>query len=85
MVSSFDAREVAVVDLRTMRTRSMRPNLSGPFDIELDAARRYVYVTDFRSSVLRVIDLAPLLVGDADGSLRVIATVGHPRVIQELQ
>jgi DNA-binding beta-propeller fold protein YncE len=85
VVSSFDAREVAVVDLRTMRTRSMRPNLSGPFDIELDAARHYVYVTDFRSSVLRVIDLEPLLAGDADGSLAVIATIGKPRVIQELQ
>lgn len=85
VVSSFDTREVAVVDLRTMHMRSMRPNLSGPFDIELDAARRYVYVTDFRSSVLRVIDLEPVLVGDADGSLTVIATVGRPRVIQELQ
>jgi D-serine deaminase-like pyridoxal phosphate-dependent protein len=85
VVSSFDSREVAVVDLRTMRTRSMRPTLSGPFDIALDVERRYVYVTDFRSSVLRVIDLEPLLGGDADGSLGVIATVGRPRVIQELQ
>ena len=85
VVSSFDTREVSVVDLRTMRVRSMRPNLSGPWDLVLDAERGYVYVADFRSSVLRVIDLAPVLTGDAAGSLTVIATVGRPRVIQELQ
>jgi DNA-binding beta-propeller fold protein YncE len=85
VVSSFDTREVAVVDLRTMRVRSMRPNLSGPWDLVLDPERGFVYVADFRSSVLRVIDLAPVLTGDADGSLAVVATIGRPRVIQELQ
>jgi len=85
VVASFDAREVDVVDLRTMLTRSVQPNLSGPFDVSIDAARRLVYVADFRSSVLRVIDLAPLLDDGGDGSISVVATVGTPRILQELQ
>ena len=60
VVSCFDSREVFVIDLRTMLTSGVVPNLSGPFDLALDEERQLAYVADFRSSVIRIIDLSPL-------------------------
>jgi hypothetical protein len=85
VVGSFDSRELSVIDLTTMLTRAVIPNLSGPYALVIDEPRKLLYVGDFRSSVIRVIDLAPLLEPVADPEIRVIATLGHPRVLQELR
>jgi hypothetical protein len=61
------------------------PNLSGPHALVLDDARERVYVADFRSSVVRVVDLSPLADHASEEPVRVIASLGRPRVIQELQ
>ncbi len=84
-VSCFDSRELFVIDLQTMLTAGVVPNLSGPFDLALDEARQLVYVADFRSSVIRVIDLAPLSEGRGDQAIGIVATVGEPRILQELR
>jgi hypothetical protein len=91
-VSCFNGREVFIVDLETMFTRAVVPNLSGPFDLALDGARQKLYVADFRTSVVRVIDLSPLtapaLTDSSDEPVpapRVIATLGRPQSIQELR
>jgi hypothetical protein len=91
-VSCFNGREVFIVDLDTMFTRAVIPNLSGPFDVAVDGARQKLYVTDFRTSVLRVIDLSALTAPAISDSSeqpppapRVIATVGRPQIIQELR
>ena len=68
-----------------MLTRTVIPNFSGPFDVALDSARKLLYVSDFRSSVIRIVDLSPLTDPSAKEGARVIATLGSPRVIQELQ
>ncbi len=85
VVACFDARALFVIDLETMLTVSVVPNLSGPFDIVLDEERERLYVADFRSSVIRVVDLSRLADSQGERAATVIATVGMPRVIQELR
>ena len=87
LVSCFNSREVFVVDLASGRARSVVRNLSGPFDLAIDPVRQRLYVADFRSSVVRVLDLAPVAEPDAGGvtTARLIATLGAPKVVQELQ
>jgi hypothetical protein len=85
VVSCFTARMIYVIDVSTMLTRSVVPNLSGPFDLVLDEARRKLYVTDFRSSVIRVMDLSGLEDTQGMVSARLVATIGAPRVVQELR
>ena len=36
---------------------SVVPHLSGPFDLQYDEVRELVYVADYHSSVIRVLDL----------------------------
>jgi hypothetical protein len=85
IVSCFDSRELFAIDLATMLTRGVVPNLSGPFQIVLDEERQLVYLADFRSSVIRVIDVSPVSLDVSAEPVRVIATIGHPRVLQELK
>jgi hypothetical protein len=86
IVACFDARQLSVIDLGTMLTRSVVPNLSGPYDLVLDQARKLLYVVDFRSSVIRVVGLKPVVDPDLfDQPVRVIATIGTPQVLPELQ
>jgi hypothetical protein len=85
VVSCFDSRELFVIDLATMLTRGVVPNLSGPFEVVIDEARQLVYLADFRSSVIRVIDVSPVSADVSVKPVRVVATVGVPRVLQELK
>jgi hypothetical protein len=86
IVACFYARQLSVIDLGTMLTRSVVPNLSGPYDLVLDQARKLLYVVDFRSSVIRVVGLKPVVEPDLfDQPVRVIATIGIPQVLPELQ
>jgi hypothetical protein len=85
-VSCLEGRSVYIVDLTSMETRAVVPNLSGPFGVAFDEARKRLYVTDFRSSVIRVVDLSQLASEQAAlESVRVVATRGRPRVVQELK
>jgi hypothetical protein len=85
-VTCLDGRSVYIVDLTSMETRAVVPNLSGPFGVAFDEARERLYATDFRSSVVRIVDLSQLASRDAaPESVRVVATLGHPRVVQELK
>jgi hypothetical protein len=106
VVGSFASREISVIELSTMLARAVVPNLSGPFALALDEPRKLLYVDDFRSSVIRIIDLAPVLDPELTGLSRVstrdpralqatrgrrvdtvsvVATLGKPRVLQELR
>ncbi len=58
---------------------------SGPFEMAYDAARERLYVTDFTTSQLRVVDMAPLttpvvdpMTGATSTDPRLIATLGLP-------
>jgi DNA-binding beta-propeller fold protein YncE len=87
IVSCFDARQIFILDAATAEPLSIVHNFSGPFELALDSARRRLYVADFRSSVIRVLDLAPIVDGASETlpTARIIATLGHPQQVQELQ
>jgi DNA-binding beta-propeller fold protein YncE len=77
-VSAYDARAVTIIDANTLETVAEIRNLSGPYDMAVDAARQLLYVADFRTSVVRVVDLAWLL--DKQRRLPgIIATIGALR------
>jgi hypothetical protein len=87
VVSCFDARQVYIVDVQTAEPLSIIHNFSGPFELALDENRQRLYVADFRASVVRVLDLSRIVAG-ADATTptaRIIATLGHPKLVQELQ
>jgi hypothetical protein len=87
VVSCFDAREIYVIDLLDGEVLSIVHNLSGPFELGIDDVRERLYVADFRSSVVRILDLAPVVQGAHAGptSAEVIATLGSPRPVQEFK
>ncbi|MBW2464336.1 MAG: hypothetical protein JRH11_21985 [Deltaproteobacteria bacterium] len=89
-ITCFDSRDVFVVDPLSSQTFTISRTLSGPFELEVDAARGYMYVTDFRASVIWVVDLAPLLecldgtrVGTSCEPFR-IASIGTPQPVRDL-
>jgi len=91
-VSCFDSREVMVVDVELGRLVSVIQGATGPFSLALDTPRARLYVGDFRSSTVRIVDLQPLVSRDAvtpdtvdQASPRVIAILGRPSEVQALQ
>jgi DNA-binding beta-propeller fold protein YncE len=87
IVSCFDSRQIYIMDAATSELLSVVHNFSGPFEMGLDSARKRLYVADFRSSVVRVLDLAPILEGATETlpTASIVATLGHPQLVQELQ
>ena len=86
-VSCFDSHEVFIVDVARAELLTVIHNINGPFELAIDSARKRLYVADFRSSVVRVMDLGYVAepgVGNRT-DVPVIATLGSPKVVQELQ
>jgi DNA-binding beta-propeller fold protein YncE len=77
LASSYDAKLIFVIDAQSQRLAAVVRNLSGPFEMVHDPVRRLVYVTDFRVSVVRVIDVAGLTQRAQPGP-RIVATLGDP-------
>ncbi|MEM9074328.1 MAG: hypothetical protein AAGE52_37890 [Myxococcota bacterium] len=91
-VSCFDSRDLYVIDVDLSRLVGIVRGLGGPFELAVDAPRERVYVVDFRTSVLRIIDLDPMLRclrGDVnvDGecSPELLGIVGRPDATRELR
>ncbi|HJL06265.1 MAG TPA: hypothetical protein RMH85_20370 [Polyangiaceae bacterium LLY-WYZ-15_(1-7)] len=59
-ISTFTSQAIYVVDLDLGRLVGIVRGLGGPFELTVDAERERIYVLDFRQSVIRVIDLAPM-------------------------
>jgi hypothetical protein len=86
-VSCFDSQQVFVMDADSSQVLTIVHNLNGPFELAIDAFRQRLYIADFRSSVVRVLDLGPV-VNDAFGGRTdapILGTLGIPKVVQELQ
>jgi DNA-binding beta-propeller fold protein YncE len=77
IVSCYDERALFIFDAQSRKLESVVRNLSGPHQAVFDGARKLLYLTDFRISVLRVIDLAGL-VDQAEPPPRIVATLGSP-------
>lgn len=78
LVSCYDERSIYIIDASTRELEFVVRNIAGPHELAFDGARQLLYVTDFRLSVLRVVDLAGLI-DRAQPSPRVVATLGSPR------
>jgi DNA-binding beta-propeller fold protein YncE len=75
--SCYDEGTIYVIDADTRQIVTVIREVSGPFDMQIDARRQLLYVADFRASVLRVIDLRGLV--DRNAPLpRIVATLGAP-------
>lgn len=81
-VSCFDDRKIWFVDAATGRTAGVVPGFSGPFEVVYDAVGEILWVSDFRDSVLRAIDVEPLRRGEEP---RLVATFGRVRPVQVLR
>lgn len=89
-VSCFNSRDVFVVDVDAGRLLAVARGFSGPFEMSIDEGRELMYVADFRSSTVRVVDLQPLtncLRGQLQGDAcepQLIANIGEPNPVGEL-
>ena len=89
-VSCFDSRDVYIIDVDAPRLVSVYRGVSGPFDLAVDPVTEQLYITDFRASVIRVVDITPTLdclAGTASGECtpRQLGMLGRPRAIVELR
>jgi DNA-binding beta-propeller fold protein YncE len=88
-VSCFDSRDVYVVDLVAREVATVVRGMSGPFEFEVDVVRERLYVADFRTSVIRVVDLAPMLrcfsepgMLDRECAPELLGLVGRPTTLE---
>lgn len=82
IVSCYGERRIFVVDVDSGEVVSIVPGLSGPFEMAVDNSRGLVFIADFDSSTVRILDLSPIL---ERGSARIVATLGTPQALEELQ
>jgi len=86
-VSCFDGHQLYLVDAASREVVAVVHNLNGPFELAIDGVRKRLYIADFRSSSVQIIDLSAVA---ADGTgprtdAPILATLGIPKVVQELQ
>ena len=78
VVTCYDARAAYILDADRRSVVGIVRNLAGPFEMAFDAGRKWLYVADFRASVVRVVDLSGLT-DKREPPPRIIATLGAPR------
>ncbi|MFK7986615.1 MAG: YncE family protein [Sandaracinaceae bacterium] len=75
LVSCFDAQRLFVIDVDAGSLVSVVGGFSGPFEFAVDEVSEQLFLTDFSTSVIRVVDLAPLAQNQTP---TVLATLGEP-------
>ncbi|MET0285129.1 MAG: hypothetical protein ABW352_11685 [Polyangiales bacterium] len=79
LASNYDQKTILAFDAASPDSvPQVIRNLSGPFQMVHDPVRRLLYVTDFRVSVVRVIDVSGLTQRDQPAP-RIVATLGDPQ------
>ena len=88
-VSCFDGHAVYLLDASDSNLLGIIHYLNGPFELAIDSVRQRLYLADFRASSVQVIDLSHLASPDLDAAARtdtpILATLGFPKVVMELQ
>ncbi|MGE0785757.1 MAG: YncE family protein [Sandaracinaceae bacterium] len=79
--SCYDAQRLFVIDADHGSLVGVVGGFSGPFEIAIDPVTERLYMTDFATSVIRIVDLSPLEMGL---SPTVIGTVGRLRPVRGL-
>ncbi len=60
-VSCFGSRELYIIDVELAEPVAVIQRFSGPFEVAVDRWRKLAYVADFRSSIIRIVDLRPIV------------------------
>lgn len=76
VVSCFDGRALWILGTDPTQVVSIVPGFDGAFEMVIDAERELAIVADFRTSVIRFVDLSPLVHGR---NAVVLGRVGTPR------
>jgi hypothetical protein len=86
-VSCFDSGELYLIDATSSVVLAVVRGLNGPFELAIDSVRQRLYLADFRSSSIQVVDLSGVAANGAGTrtDAPVIAVLGIPKVVQELQ
>jgi hypothetical protein len=86
-ISCFDARKVYIFDIDRGELVSVLGGFSGPHTLAVDEYRGFLYVIDFSTSVLRLVDLDPAsdsVPATTIGSdLQITATLGELRPVTQ--
>lgn len=89
-VSCFSSRDLYFIDADLSRVVGVIRGFSGAYDLAYDPLRERLYVSDYRVSVIRVVDLAPLFDCVLDRtsattcSPRLLGMLGIPNAVQQL-
>jgi hypothetical protein len=89
-VSCFDSRQLYIFDVAQGVPVAVVHGFSGPFEMALDSQRKYLYVADFKTSVIRIVDLSPIVCDPSEaedacgGEVRIVATLGKPTPPEEI-
>lgn len=87
LVSCFDARKIFIVDPEVRSVVAVVGGFSGPFEMVAAPHTRdgstetFLYVTDFTTSQVRVVNLEPLTTA---GVPRIVASLGEPITVETL-
>jgi hypothetical protein len=85
-VACFDGKQLYLIDALRSTIAAVIHNLNGPFDLAIDSQRQRLYLADFRSSSVLVVDLSALAEADDQRTdAPIIGQLGIPKVVQELQ
>lgn len=76
VATCFDGRAVWVMGTQPTRVASIVPGFDGAYELVIDAERQLAIVADFKTSVIRFIDLAPVAHGH---DAVVLGRIGTPR------
>lgn len=76
VVTCFDGRAAWMLSTQPTEVVSIVPGFDGAYELVIDEARQLAIVADFRTSVVRFIDLSPITRG---GNAVVLGRVGTPR------
>lgn len=77
--TSFDGRNVSVFRTDPVEVASVVAGFDGAYEIAIDPVRQWAIVGDFKTSVVRIIDLAPLTTPETNDEPAVIIRIGTPR------
>ncbi len=79
VATCFDARNVSIMRTDPVEVTAVVAGFDGAYELAIDPVRRWAIVGDFKTSVVRIIDLAPLTSPALDDEPSIIIRIGTPR------
>ena len=79
VATAFDARNVTVFRTDPVEVVAVVAGFDGPYEVAIDPVRQWAIVVDFRTSVVRIVDLAPVTSADRTDQASIIIRIGTPR------